>query len=412
MKKKEKLVKKYLPVEPFDMAGLAQWLSDMAARGLYVQKINGEQAKFRPGPPTSGVRYGLEVSGPGDIDRARNESYAQLGWNYVTTLKGMYYVYQTQNPAAPELHTDPVTQSGTLTPLIRRRWRLMIFSLLLFAVLIRGTVVDLFTDPWSLVDLLLINTGPAAVYYIMVIVYVLAILLRGLWEIRALGRLRRTLAAGIPLDEGKRRRRRIPPPVFHGFIYGAYFIGLAIIVLSNSSAHGWDLSDPPKEGFPPFSLAQTVAEEAAWREEWSGGTTRSSLLCPEQLVISQQGTAVTGEGAVDSGVYIGYYRLRDAALAPYMLRCRMEEKRTWWREYDGSEFSINPPLILYEDFRPVSHPLFDELQVMTWQTGHMDEPRSYYMGRLGDRVVVLTSWGLPDLDRCLELTAQYIAQGG
>ena len=32
--------------------------------------------------------------------------------------------------------------------------------------------------------------------------------------------------------------------------------------------------------------------------------------------------------------------------------------------------------------------------------------------RLGDRVVVLTSWGLPDLDRCLELTAQYIAQGG
>ena len=27
MKKKEKLVKKYLPVEPFDMAGLEQWLS-------------------------------------------------------------------------------------------------------------------------------------------------------------------------------------------------------------------------------------------------------------------------------------------------------------------------------------------------------------------------------------------------
>ena len=50
MRKKEKLVKKYLPVEPFDVTGLEQWLSDMAAQGLYVQKITGQWAKFRSGP--------------------------------------------------------------------------------------------------------------------------------------------------------------------------------------------------------------------------------------------------------------------------------------------------------------------------------------------------------------------------
>lgn len=59
MKRKEKLVKKCLPVEPFDMAGLAKWLSDMAAQGLYVQKLNGEWAKFRPGPANNRVRYAL-----------------------------------------------------------------------------------------------------------------------------------------------------------------------------------------------------------------------------------------------------------------------------------------------------------------------------------------------------------------
>ena len=411
MKKKEKLVKKYLPVEPFDMAGLEQWLSDMAAQGLYVQKINGEQAKFRLGPPSSGVRYALDVSGPCDIDHERNENYAQMGWDYVTTLTSMYYVYRSQDQSAPELHTDPVTQSGTLTPLIRRQWRRMLFLLILFAVLIRGTVADLFTDPWSLAELVLVNTVPAVIYYAMVILYVISVLFFGLCTIRSLGKLRRRLAAGIPLEGETRRCRRLPPPVLKGALLAVYIAALIAIVFTNASAHGWDLSDPPVDGFPPFYLAQTVAEEAAWREEWNGGTTRSSLLCPEQLTLSQQGTAVTEEGAVDCGVYIGYYRLRDEALAPLMLRCRMEEERTWWREYDGSEFSINSLLILYEDFRPVSHPLFDELQVMTWQTGHMDEPRSYYMGRLNDQVFVLTCWGLPDLDRCLELTAQSIAQG-
>ncbi len=116
MKRKEKLVKKYLPVEPFDMAGLEKWLSDMAAQGLYVQKLNGEWAKFRPGPAGSRVRYALDITGPCDIDHERNENYAQMGWHYVTTLVNMYYVYYSEDPGAPELHTDPVTQSGTLTP--------------------------------------------------------------------------------------------------------------------------------------------------------------------------------------------------------------------------------------------------------------------------------------------------------
>ena len=412
MKNKEKLVKKYLPVEPFDMAGLTQWLSDMAAQGLYVQKITGQWAKFRPGPAKSGVRYALDVTGPGDIDRERNENYAQMGWEYAATLVNMYYVYRSEDPDAPELHTDPVTQSGTLTPLIRRRWRQMVYLIILFAILFRGTLVDLFTAPWSLVELVLVNTWPTVIYFLIVFLCIVSVLFRGLWEICSLGRLRRQLAAGIPLEEGRRWRRRIPPPVLNGTIYAAYIAALVMIALTNASSRSWELGNSPVEGFPPFTLAQAVTEEVTWREPWNRGTTRHSLLCPEQLTVSQQGTALSGQDTVECGVYIGYDRVRDEALAPLLLRCRMEEKRTWWRKYDGSEVSINPPLTLYEDFQTVSHPLFDELQRMTWQTADMDAPQSYYMGRLGDRVFTLTCWGLPDLDHCLDLLAQYMAQGG
>lgn len=50
--KQEKLVRKFLPVEPFDMCGLEEWLSSMAARGLHLAKINQDRACFRPGPPS------------------------------------------------------------------------------------------------------------------------------------------------------------------------------------------------------------------------------------------------------------------------------------------------------------------------------------------------------------------------
>lgn len=191
-----------------------------------------------------------DVSGPADIDHERNENYAQMGWNYVTTLVNMYYVYCSEDPGAPELHTDPVTQSGTLTPLIRRQWRRMLFLLILFAVLIRGTVADLFTAPWSLVELVLVNTVPAIIYYVMVILYVISILFFGLWTICSLSKLRRQLAAGIPLEGGTRWRRRIPPPVLKGALFAVYIAAMIVIVLTNTSAHGWNLSNPPMEGLP------------------------------------------------------------------------------------------------------------------------------------------------------------------
>lgn len=410
MKNKKKLVKKYLPVEPFDMAGLETWLSDMAAQGLYVQKINREWAKFRPGPPSSGVRYALDITGPCDIDHERNENYAQMGWDYVTTLVNMYYVYHSDIPSAPELHTDPVTQSGTLTPLIRRQCRRMLFLLILFAVLSRDTVADLFTDPWSLVELALVNTVPAVIYYVMVILYVISILSFGLWTIRSLGKLRHQLAVGIPLKGGTRWRRRIPPPVLNGTLFALYIAALIAIAFTNSSAQGWDLSNPPREGFPPYTLAETVTEVVAWQEPWSSGTVRHSFLCPEQLTVSQRGTALTGSDTVECGVYIGYDRVRDETLAPLLLRCRMEEERTYWQTYYDSEFSMNSKLVLYEDFRPVSIPGLDEVQVMVWQKANMDAPRSYYMGHLDDQVFVLTCWGLPDEALCLDRLAQWLTE--
>ena len=51
MKQRETLIRKIIPVELFDMAGLEHWLSDMAAQGLHLVKLNHDTARFRRGEP-------------------------------------------------------------------------------------------------------------------------------------------------------------------------------------------------------------------------------------------------------------------------------------------------------------------------------------------------------------------------
>ena len=111
MKQRETLIRKIIPVELFDMAGLEHWLSDMAAQGLHLVKLNHDTARFRRGEPVPGVRFGLEITGVSDIDRERNAAYQEAGWTYVTTLRNLYYVYRTERVDAPPLHTDPALQS-------------------------------------------------------------------------------------------------------------------------------------------------------------------------------------------------------------------------------------------------------------------------------------------------------------
>ena len=57
MKQRETLIRKIIPVELFDMAGLEHWLSDMAAQGLHLVKLNHDTARFRRGEPVPGVRF-------------------------------------------------------------------------------------------------------------------------------------------------------------------------------------------------------------------------------------------------------------------------------------------------------------------------------------------------------------------
>lgn len=185
-------------------------------------KIDLNKAKFRRDTPKTGVRYALDVAGPYGIDRERNENYAQMGWDYVTTLalsmaSFMYYVYRSDDPQAPALHTDPVTQGGTITALIRRKRRNLALMLVLLLFILRTDVITLFTAPWAIPRFTILYTERAVQWLALMIPYLLLLFLPEVRMLRALGKLRRQLLDGIPLERERRWPRRFPsPPAAHG----------------------------------------------------------------------------------------------------------------------------------------------------------------------------------------------------
>lgn len=418
--KREKLIRKFLPVEPFDMRGLAEWFSAMAAQGLYLVKLNQDWACFRPGPPQTGARYALDVTGWADIDRERNEAYAQMGWEYVATLPGLYYVYRSQDPDAPELHTDPVTQGWTLNRLLRLRPWALIAGAVLLCIVYRSSLAALFADPWSPVRFVLLKTENALLWLVMTVSYLLYGLVPVFRRRRALKALRRQLSDGIPLDDSRRWPRRFP----HLLIDAGFLLllaGLIALSLSLQSRAVRALSGPEEWNFPYVTLTQILPGEEVDRlipdspydSRLHPDTLRRSLLVPEQIQWGQRGTAVlTGGGSRECGISIQICRPRFSDTAPLLLRCLQAEEQAWWRSYQKNSGSlyINPELEEFQDFQAVDSPDFDQLTVLTWRTANMDAPRSFYAGRAGGLVFTLTCRGPADADRALAIFAEEVSR--
>lgn len=112
---------KLAPFSIYDVAAQQAWMEDQAARGYFLDGRGRWFATFTKGKPKV-VRYRMEPAGrKEDIpDLERREVYRSLGWDYVCTVGGTFYVWRCDDPNAPELNTDPVVQASAYDRLFHR----------------------------------------------------------------------------------------------------------------------------------------------------------------------------------------------------------------------------------------------------------------------------------------------------
>ena len=159
-----KTVWKVTPVSLYDLAGLEGWLEEMACRGLFPNWVGSNFSSFsRTGTP--GARFRLEsADGKERPEEDRLELYRESGWEYADSVfLKLYFLYYTADPAAPELHTDPVTQGYSLDALARevkkQRRSYRVSQWLVLAILALGIVLPLALRPQRAALLLLDYTG-------------------------------------------------------------------------------------------------------------------------------------------------------------------------------------------------------------------------------------------------------------
>ena len=130
-----KLVRKAIPYQLYDMAGLQQWFEEMSAKGFLLDSFGIRTGIFRVGEPAPGVRYRLEPQTYWDqsLDYDKNEAYAKMGWEYVDFIGHYYYIYRAEDPETEELHTDPMTQSYVFDRYLKRYLRAF-FAFLVLAL--------------------------------------------------------------------------------------------------------------------------------------------------------------------------------------------------------------------------------------------------------------------------------------
>lgn len=140
------------PCPAYDIPAMESWLEDMAARGLHLS-YDGfflGTAAFEEGPKKR-VRYRLEptttnggiFSDKYDPDLEAEELLRQMGWVY-RARRGQFHIYCAEDPAAPELNTDPQVQAITLEALRKYLWKNLcntLLMILLYGLGLYGDVV-------------------------------------------------------------------------------------------------------------------------------------------------------------------------------------------------------------------------------------------------------------------------------
>lgn len=220
----DRLVRKFLPVQIYDVHGIELWLEDLSAQGLILDSFGFRRsAIFRPGSPEPGVRYRLEPSifhadretpesrGRADwetVDYEKNAEYARYGWEYVDNIPRFYTIYRCRDQSAEELHTDPVTLGYLFQRIcaVHITW-LLTLSLILLSHLFQRFVLPSAGHSASLLfnalDMLAVNPL-CGVFYLSLLAWFFLLCLTDARNTRRLWKLRRRLADGIPLERDRR----------------------------------------------------------------------------------------------------------------------------------------------------------------------------------------------------------------
>lgn len=381
---KDAQYKELRPANVYDVAANETWLEDMARQGYRLVGMTGWSGVFEKAEPFT-CRYRMQPLSKKEKRPPEEmvEAYRELGWEYAGTIPETFHVWCCQDPAVPELDTDPVVQGMGYWYLRRKMRKDLISSVLLLVVLAALCVFLSGITTTPLLDTLE-HFAPGQLTVGTLAAILLVVLMT--CQMRSMRRLLRFLDAGIPLERPRPYRHqkwlaRALAAVL-GLSLILHFLGAVTAIDGGSLKEGWDAGDSyhdPGSGVVYVDLSDL---EGAEKTEFWGCRTKVQELCPRMYRITQL-SLEKGEKTsrqVLSSVETSYYRLLTEGLARQLAKELIQDR-------PGSMGTS-----AHEALVPVEGAALDGF----WWL-QKDDGTQYAVARLGRQVLLVEYEGQTDL---------------
>ena len=240
-----------LPAGLYDVAANETWLEEMAVKGYAIQRIQGTRVYFAEGEAKA-VRFRMQPMRKKEEapDEERLALYRDLGWTYVGTVKDGFHLWLCEDPAAPELDTDPVVQADGYRYL-KHNMKCTILLEGVFLLVMFGMCGMANTEGGNGLRYILRDSLPFQVP--MLFMMILCGCIGAIADVRTMHRLLKRLEAGIPLE------RTAPYRLKQCFLRISLICMILYVILSiakgffpgdNGDIVGWSAraGDGPKAG--------------------------------------------------------------------------------------------------------------------------------------------------------------------
>lgn len=358
-----------LPADPWEVGAVEAWLTDRAREGWALEKCGTWFARFRREEPSPAVRIRCQLKGDTpEPDQDTRDIHARSGWYYAGRYMDWYWVWRCDDPAAPELYTDPVAHSFAYERR-RTRGKWADRMLLIAIVVMTGWWLHMEFGGGRPVERLVTEFGYADLMYLVMWLYLLAQVFR---MRRGLRRMEQTLAAGVPLEHDRDWRPLQRRSIAATTIYCLVVLSTLFIGFSFSLDSAWRTDSAPCPSYEQLTAG------AGQEVEWAGTLDAGSVFAPQQWDVS-----VRCRG--DHWLNAKCCRVRTEILAHALWREWLETKA----DPDARRWSVMDPR-------------FDEAVVVE----RSSNGTSIFIGRVGELVVWQAANCGVDLADHLDLFAQ------
>lgn len=305
--------KKRWPCHEYDLPAAEGWLEKMAQKGLVLSKepSTSRAARFDEREPRN-TRYRFTPAAASGITEEEVQFHRDMGWEYITN-RGLFRIFSSDDPEAPELNTDPHVFGLAMAPAIRRA---------LLELLCYGVLALLWCLRVDVLPVMVETNSPLVLLFPLVWLLFLSV---RIWQTARLLGLRRSCFRGtVPRLNSWLWFGRLGDYDF--VLILCLFLALGFGAVSSGPVSRQEVMDSyaryhqiPEE--MPFADSRSLLPELADRsEEEITVESWTTFLTEENWSCREQGTAQSAAGEVSYELQTSYIRFPSPFLAQWYAR--------------------------------------------------------------------------------------------